>query len=350
MNIHSNLRRNLGLAAAATMTAGLVAAGPAATASPASASASVTDNALTIRGTTGNDTISIAFGANAADPVRVDFGNGSFQSFDRSTFNAVAVFLGSGDDQFRTVSGGTPTSDAALTVFGGNGNDFLLGGAGNDTLFGGNGQDELRGGGGTDALFGGNGSDLADGGVGTDTEILGNGADEALWVPGEGNDAIAGGNGDDTLTFDGSSGDELMSLSANGDNAVFLRNLGSIRMDLAGVENVNVNALGGADTITVNDLTGTDVQHASVDLSTDGVGDGKDDKVIVNGTDAADAIDVSAHGGAVDVAGLRAETSVTGSERTDQLQVNGLGGRDRVNVSDQAAALIGVAVDLGTGQ
>ena len=30
-------------------------------------------------------------------------------------------------------------------------------------------------------------------------------------------------------------------------------------MDLNGVEQVNVVALGGADTITINDLTGTDV-------------------------------------------------------------------------------------------
>ena len=30
-------------------------------------------------------------------------------------------------------------------------------------------------------------------------------------------------------------------------------------MDLNGVEHINFNALGGADTITVNDLTGTGV-------------------------------------------------------------------------------------------
>jgi hypothetical protein len=352
MNIQSNLGRTLGLAAAATLATGLVAAGPAATASPIPGSASVADNTLTIRGTSGDDAISVAFAANAATPVVVDFGNGSSQSFDRNSFNAVAVFLASGDDQFRTVSGGTPATDAPLTVYGGNGNDFVLGGAGNDTLSGGNGQDELRGGGGADVLIGDNGSDLVDGGVGTDTEILGNGADEALWVPGEGSDAITGGNGDDTLTFDGSKDDELMSLSANGDSAVFLRNLGTIRMDLSGVEDVHVVPLGGEDTVTVNDLTGTDVQHASIDLSTDGAGagDAKSDKVIVNGTDAADAIDVSAHDGAVDVAGLRADTSITGSELIDQLQVNGLGGNDRVAVSDDATALIGIAVDLGNGQ
>jgi hypothetical protein len=350
MNLHSTLGRNLGLAAAVTLTAGLVAAGPAATASPAPASASVADHTLTIRGTSGDDAISVAFAVGATDPVVVDLGNGSVASFDRSTFATVAVFLGSGDDQFRTGTGGTPATDAPLTVAGGNGNDVILGGAGNDTLSGGNGQDELRGGGGTDVLFGDNGSDLADGGVGTDTELLGNGADLALWVPGEGNDAITGGNGDDTLDFDGSTGDEVMSLSADGDHAVFLRNLGAIRMDLSGVESVQVNALGGADAITVNDLTGTDVRHASINLSTNGVEDTKADRVIANGTDAADRIHISAHDGTVDVAGLPADVSVTGSQLIDQLQVNGLGGHDRVDVGDDATALIGVTVDLGTGQ
>jgi hypothetical protein len=353
MNNHRSLRRNLGLAAAATLATGLVGVGPAATASPASAGASVLARTLTVRGTSGDDSISIAFATDPARPVVVDFGNGRSESFDRTTFDAVTVFLGSGDDQFRTVSGGTPTTDAPLTVDAGNGDDFVLGGAGNDTLSGGNGRDELRGGGGADVLIGGNGSDLADGGVGADTEVLGNGADTALWLPGEGSDAIAGGNGVDGLTFEGANIDEVMSLSADGENAVLLRNVGSIRMELNGVEDVAVDALGGADTVTVDDLDGTDVEHASVDLSAGGSGGPGDtiaDRVVVNGTDAPDSIVVGAHDRAVDVTGLSADTSVTGSDPIDQLQVNALGGRDRAGVSPDATALMGVAVDLGADQ
>ncbi len=37
-------------------------------------------------------------------------------------------------------------------------------------------------------------------------------------------------------------------------------------MDLNNVETVDVNALGGADTITVNDLTGTAVKQVNLDL------------------------------------------------------------------------------------
>jgi hypothetical protein len=47
------------------------------------------------------------------------------------------------------------------------------------------------------------------------------------------------------------------------------------------VERVDFNALGGADVVTVNDLSGTDVKSVNVD---DGAGDGAADRVIVNGT------------------------------------------------------------------
>ena len=58
-------------------------------------------------------------------------------------------------------------------------------------------------------------------------------------------------------------------------------------MDLNGVEEVQLAALGGADTITVNDLTGTDLK--AVDLLLDNpapavFGNGALDSVIVNGT------------------------------------------------------------------
>ena len=63
------------------------------------------------------------------------------------------------------------------------------------------------------------------------------------------------------------------------------RDVASITMDTNGVEQVDVNALGGADTVTVNDLTGTDVTDVNVDLGAGGNGDGQADQVIVNGTD-----------------------------------------------------------------
>src|SRR4051812_27099274 len=52
----------------------------------------------------------------------------------------------------------------AVQLFGGAGNDTLIGGSGNDELFGGAGNDILEGKGGDDLLFGGAGNDTLIGG------------------------------------------------------------------------------------------------------------------------------------------------------------------------------------------
>ncbi len=81
---------------------------------------------------------------------------------------------------------------------------------------------------------------------------------------------------------------------------------GNIRMDMDGVERLDLTALGGVDTMTVDDMTGTDFRQADVDLSAStGGGDGLSDTVTVNGTDRADRIDVGPTETVVDVAGLR---------------------------------------------
>ena len=56
----------------------------------------------------------------------------------------------------------------AAQLFGGDGNDTLTGGSGNDLLFGGSGNDTLLGKGGNDLLFGGSGNDVLTGGTGDD--------------------------------------------------------------------------------------------------------------------------------------------------------------------------------------
>jgi hypothetical protein len=67
-------------------------------------------------------------------------------------------------------------------------------------------------------------------------------------------------------------------------------------MDLAGLERVDFDALGGPDVVTVNDLKSTELASLNLDLSgTPGgaAGDGQHDRVEVNGTDANDAIGIS---------------------------------------------------------
>ncbi|MGF6093103.1 beta strand repeat-containing protein, partial [Pseudomonas sp. 18173] len=71
------------------------------------------------------------------------------------------------------------------------GNDTLLGGAGNDILFGSGGSDNLDGGKGNDILLGGTGNDTLMGGQGNDILIGGSGGDTFVWKAGDtGSDVI----------------------------------------------------------------------------------------------------------------------------------------------------------------
>jgi hypothetical protein len=341
--------RYIGLMAAATLTAGLAVAAPASAAAP-TPSASVANQTLTVRGTNGGDSITLSTDSATSRAVVIDFENGTQpQSFDGATFNKISVFLDRGDDTFqRSFDSGFTTP---IAVSGGAGNDIISGGEGNESLSGGAGDDTIRGGGGDDTIFGDGGQDNIDGGRGNDTEILGADDDTALWNPGEGNDTIDGGGEYDTLTFNGSNAPENMALAANGHQAVLVRDVGAARMDLDRLENVHVAALASADTITVGDLTGTDVTNAAVDLSQfAGGADGEADAVIVNGTNRGDDVAVSAENGTVSVAGLHTTTTVSGADTTDHLQVNAGGGNDTVSVGDEVASVLTASVDLGTGQ
>ena len=71
------------------------------------------------------------------------------------------------------------------------------------------------------------------------------------------------------MLFNGSAGNEIFEASANGGRVRFTRNLGNIVMDLNDVEAIDLNALGGTDTTTVNDLTGTDLVEININLAGD---------------------------------------------------------------------------------
>ena len=102
------------------------------------------------------------------------------------------------------------------------------------------------------------------------------------------------------MLFNGANVNENIDLSANGSRLRLFRDVGNVTMDVNGVEQVNVDALGGADTITVNDLSGTDVTEVNLEprgAAGSGTGDGQADTVIVNGTNGADNIIVAGNAG-----------------------------------------------------
>ena len=101
-----------------------------------------------------------------------------------------------------------------------------------------------------------------DGGTGNDSILGSQGPDTFIWNPGDGSDTVEGQAGHDTLEFNGSDVAENFDLSANGNRLHFLRtvqNAANVTIDLNGVEQVDLHARGGTDTITVNDLSATDL-------------------------------------------------------------------------------------------
>ena len=116
-------------------------------------------------------------------------------------------------------------------------------------------------------LLGGDGNDAIDGNQGNDTALMGAGDDRFTWDPGDGSDIVEGQDGRDAMTFNGANIAEQFDVSANGGRVRFLRNVGNIAMDLDDVEAIDLNALGGADVLTVNDLSGTDLTAVNSDLA-----------------------------------------------------------------------------------
>ena len=196
--------------------------------------------------------------------------------------------LGSDD----TVDGSAQTrSDVALEISGGAGNDSLTGGAGNDLIAGNTGDD---------AAFGLSGDD------------------RFVWDSGDGDDTFDGGDGTDTLEFNGSNGAEIMTVTTLDDGGFrFFRDLGDITVDTINVERVEVNALGGDDTVDGSAQTRSDV---ALEISG---GAGNDDLT----------------GGAGPDSFVFGEESGNGVVETDTINGYSQAGGDVVDVSDAGGVI-----------
>lgn len=286
-------------------------------------------------GGAGNDTVEVN-GGNGDEQFTVT-ANGTRVRFDRLNPAPFSIDIGTSENLVVNLNGGNDSFSAT-------GNLAALikltvdGGAGNDTILGSNGAD---------ILFGGDGDDFVDGQQGNDVALLGAGNDVFGWDPGDGSDTVEGQAGTDRLVFNGSNIGEVFDVSANGQRVRFTRNIANITMDLNGVETLDLNALGGADSLTVGDLTGTALTTINANL---GAADGAADAVIVNGTSGNDIVDVFGAGSSVAVLGLSARVNVTNSEgANDALVINALGGNDGVTATTLPAGVIRLTLDGGTG-
>jgi Ca2+-binding RTX toxin-like protein len=288
----------------------------------------------------GNDT-ALVNGGNGAETFAIA-ANGTRVRFDRTdpapfsldigTTENLVLHAGGGDDTIVAGIGLAPLIQ--LTLDGGDGNDTIIGGDGNDTL------------------IGGAGNDVVTGGRGSDNAQLGTGDDTFIWNPGDGSDVVDGGDGNDKLLFNGANASENISISANHGRVKLVRDVGVVTMDLNSIEEIDLNTLGGADIVTVNDLTGTGLTRVAIDLgATPGAagGDGQPDNVIVNGTAGNDQIQVTASGTTVTISGLPETVTIANVETADTLTIEGGSGNDTINASGVLTGIMGLSIDGGAG-
>ena len=307
-----------------------VAARPAA----AGYSAQLDAGTLKLKGDAASDKLLLHLQPGAPGTLQADIGaDGTADfSFDRSTFTAIDVDGGTGDDEIRVFQGFGAFFDEQLTIDGGAGDDLLLGGSGAETL------------------NGGRGDDVVAGGDGNDTALLGSGNDRFTWNPGDDSDTVEGEGGDDRLEFNGSSASEFVGITPNGGRTRFTRNIAAIAMDLDGVERIGFRALGGSDAVIVDELTGTGVKSVEIDLHASGgtAGDGQPDTVVAGGTNDPDKVTISSTAGNVLVDGLAADVQVAGGESAhDNIDVATSGGADTINAGVGITGPAAINVDGG---
>ena len=298
----------------------------------AAVTASVARGTLTVTGSAPGERIALR--AASGGRLVVDVGDNGSPNFTflRNRFTRIVVSGGLGNDRLRIdESKGAFTNTERTTLNGGPGTDMLIGGRFAETLNG----------------F--TGIDTVEGNAGADTAVLGAGADIFVWDPGDGNDVVQGGTEVDTLRFNGSAAAEVFAAAAVGSELRLTRNLGAVVMRAQDVETLALNALGGADSMSVNDLDSTDVTTLNLDLAVGGVGDAAADNVIVNGTAATDVVQAVAVGATVQVTGLDPQVNMTGQEAAnDRVTLNGLGGNDTLS-GGALAALMQLTLDGGDG-
>ena len=182
---------------------------------------------------------------------------------------------------------------------------------------------------------------------------MGAGDDVFVWNPGDDNDTLEGQAGFDRMLFNGANVAENIDIAANGGRVRFFRNIANVTMDLNDVEGIDFNALGGADTTVVNDLSGTDVTELNLNLAAvigGSGGDAQPDNVIVQATNGDDVAQVFGDASGTSVIGLAAQVNITAAEAAnDRLTVNALAGDDVVEASGLSAGSIQLTADGGDG-
>jgi Ca2+-binding RTX toxin-like protein len=309
---------------------------------------SATDGTLSIFGDSTNNTVEVS--RTVAGDILVNGGAVNVLGETPTVANtAVIQVFGLGGDDFLTLNEANGALPRAK-LFGGTGNDTLIGGSRGDQLYGQLGDDDLRGQGGVDFLFGGAGNDELTAGAGNDQVFGETGDDLMVWNPGDGSDRVEGRAGRDALILNGSNAAEAFAFSSNGNRLRLTRDIDNIVMDVSGVEEVNLNAGGQSDLVSIDDLSATEV--TTVNLNP-GSADGQGDTIIINGTNGDDVFQIASFDGGSWVAvasALFPFVNIVGAQSAnDHLVINALGGNDGVDAGSLAANAIGLVLNGGAG-
>jgi len=256
--------------------------------------------------------------------------------WDTATAGVQTVLVGANPGVVVRTGGGNDQLAATLTTTGAIELDAE---AGDDTVLGSIRPETVKGGAGDDRLVAGRGDDTVLGGDGNDTLV---------WNNGDGTDQMTGEAGADAVEVNGSpnAGDVFVTKpgAAAGSVRFDRTNLGLFGLDLTTVERLQVNGLGGDDSITAQGGVGALIRHdadGGAGLDTLSGGDGTDR---LNGGPGVDTLD----GGAGDdiVVGDTGNDTMRGAAGDDLLIWRNGDGTDKIDGDDGADT---VAVETGGG-
>ncbi|MDO8327775.1 MAG: Hint domain-containing protein [Cypionkella sp.] len=197
-----------------------------------------------VNGTSGNDVIDASY-VGDLNGDRIDANDAT--GYAGTTGQADYVLAGAGND---TVSSGLGNDQ----VYGGTGNDVVNAGAGNDTVYGDSENDSLDGGSGHDLIYGGTGDDTLSGGV----AFAGTSYAPSYTEVTAATQSVAGTSGRPNFTVRTVSGDNNLSTGTNGTLSGFLlgntdgveTHTHTASSQISGGQ-IRFNAINAAETLTI---------------------------------------------------------------------------------------------------
>ena len=207
-----------------------------------------------------------------------------------------------------------------MTMFGDANNDALFAGTGDQELRGGDGDDQLTAGPGSNALHGEGDNDIL-------TWRVGNGAPTAL---------DGGGGTNNILEVLGEGNADMLTASANSAALSIIAN-GAV-FGATSIQNLTLDGNGGADVLTVNDLTGTGVKEVHVNQSQSIAPDNATDSVTVDARGGTNILINEAIGTVKEKSRRERQRHLASGERAQAL-LNGLA--YKVYVANPEARLTG---------